>query len=642
MCIDNKYSISITQIFNKILNLFSFKMINFKEISFSIGGVQLFENTSAFVPTGHKVGIVGRNGTGKTSLFKLILKELALDSGAIEVPKNYKIGAVAQEAPSTEETLINTVLSADIERTKLLNDLETETDPNKIANMHIRLSDIDAYSAEARASSILSGLGFSSEDQKSPCSSFSGGWRMRVALASILFSNPDLLLLDEPTNYLDFEGTVWLENFLQRFKNTVLVISHDRNLLNKSVNGILHLSNKKLQFYTGNYNTFDDERRSKLEQLISQKNKQDAQRAHIQSFVNRFKAKASKAKQAQSRIKILEKMKPIVIDEGQKTPKFKFLDVVKFAPPLITLDKISVGYNNVPVLKNINLQINPDDRIGLLGVNGEGKSTFSKLIAKKINKMEGIINIPQKLKVGYFAQHQLDELRPKETAFQHLSLKLKDELPTRIRAILGSAGFTFETMDLEVKRLSGGQKARLLILLVIMERPDLLILDEPTNHLDIETRESLIMALNEYTGSLILVSHDAFLVESLVDKLLIVNNGSVSEFNGDIHEYRKLVLSKKNIKDDVNKHTKKNVISTNKQSTSNLKKTLLSIEKQIIEFEKEKKLLENEMLEKDFFDNSNNDRVKEVNKNLKEINLKISLEEKNWEDIFEKLEMSNQ
>ena len=302
MCFDNKYSISITQIFNIILNLFSFKMINFKEISFSIGGVQLFENTSAFVPTGHKVGIVGRNGTGKTSLFKLVLNELTLDSGIIEVPKNYKIGAVAQEAPSTEETLINTVLSADIERTNLLNDLETETDPNKIANMHIRLSDIDAYSAEARASSILSGLGFSPEDQKSPCSSFSGGWRMRVALASILFSNPDLLLLDEPTNYLDFEGTVWLENFLQKFKNTVLVISHDRNLLNKSVNGILHLSNKKLQFYTGNYNTFDDERRSKIEQLISQKNKQDTQRAHIQSFVNRFKAKASKAKQAQSRI----------------------------------------------------------------------------------------------------------------------------------------------------------------------------------------------------------------------------------------------------------------------------------------------------------------------------------------------------
>ena len=642
MFLDNKYSISITQIFNKILNLFSFKMINFKEISFSIGGVQLFENTSAFVPTGHKVGIVGRNGTGKTSLFKLVLNELTLDSGIIEVPKNYKIGAVAQEAPSTEETLINTVLSADIERTNLLNDLETETDPNKIANMHIRLSDIDAYSAEARASSILSGLGFSPVDQKSPCSSFSGGWRMRVALASILFSNPDLLLLDEPTNYLDFEGTVWLENFLQKFKNTVLVISHDRNLLNKSVNGILHLSNKKLQFYTGNYNTFDDERRSKLEQLISQKNKQDAQRAHIQSFVNRFKAKASKAKQAQSRIKILEKMKPIVIDEDQKTPKFKFLDIVKFAPPLITLDKISVGYNNIPVLKNINLQINPDDRIGLLGVNGEGKSTFSKLIAKKINKMEGVINIPQKLKVGYFAQHQLDELRPKETAFQHLSLKLKDETPTRIRAILGSAGFTFETMDLEVKRLSGGQKARLLILLVIMEKPDLLILDEPTNHLDIETRESLIMALNEYTGSLILVSHDAFLVESLVDRLLIVNNGSVSEFNGDIHEYRKLVLSKKNIKDDVNKHTKKNVISTNKQSTSNLKKKLLSIEKQIIEFEKEKELLENEMLKKDFFDNSNNERVKEVNKNLKEIKFKISLEEKNWEDIFEKLEISNQ
>ncbi|MDB2388369.1 ATP-binding cassette domain-containing protein, partial [Alphaproteobacteria bacterium] len=554
-------------------------MINFKDISFSIGGVSLFENSSAFVPTGHKVGIVGRNGTGKTTLFKLILKESVLDSGIIEVPKNFKIGSVAQEAPSSEETLLDTVLSADIERTKLLKDSETETDPNKIASIHVRLADIDAYSAEARASTILSGLGFAQENQNKSCSSFSGGWRMRVALASVLFSNPDLLLLDEPTNYLDFEGTVWLENFLQKFKNTVLVISHDRNLLNKSVNGILHLSSRKLQFYTGNYDAFDDERRNQLEQKLTLKNKQDAQRAHIESFVNRFKAKASKAKQAQSRIKILEKMKPIVIEEDQKIPKFKFLDVVKFAPPLVTLDNVIVGYNNLPVLKNINLQINPDDRIGLLGVNGEGKSTFSKLIAKKLPKMEGVFNMPQKLKVGYFAQHQLDELRPDETPFQHLTLKLDKEVPSRIRAILGSAGFTFETMDLEVKRLSGGQKARLLILLVIMEKPDLLILDEPTNHLDIESREALIMALNQYSGSLILVSHDAFLVERLVDRLLVVKNGNVSEFEGDIHEYRKLILSGKTVGED--KKTNKNKITNSnfRESVSNLKKILSSIEK---------------------------------------------------------------
>ena len=616
-------------------------MINFKDISFSIGGVSLFENTSAFVPTGHKVGIVGRNGAGKTTLFKLILKELTLDSGIIEIPRNFKVGSVAQEAPSSEETLLDTVLSADTERTKLLKDAETETDPNKIANIHIRLADIDAYSAEARASSILSGLGFRQDSQKKPCSSFSGGWRMRVALASVLFSNPDLLLLDEPTNYLDFEGTVWLESFLQKFKSTVLVISHDRNLLNKSVNGILHLSSKKLQFYTGNFDAFDDERRNQLEQKLTQKNKQDAQRAHIENFVNRFKAKASKAKQAQSRIKILEKMKPIVIEEDQKIPKFKFLDVVKFSPPLITLDKVSVGYNNLPVLKNINLQINPDDRIGLLGINGEGKSTFSKLIAKKLPKMEGVFNMPQKLKVGYFAQHQLDELRPDETPFQHLTLKLDKEIPSRIRAILGSAGFTFETMDLEVKRLSGGQKARLLILLVIMEKPDLLILDEPTNHLDIESREALIMALNQYSGSLILVSHDAFLVERLVDRLLIVKNGNVSEFEGDIHEYRKLILSGKTVGEDKKINKNKITNSNFRENISNLKKTLSSIEKKIIDFEKQKQLLETEMLDTGFYEPSNNKRIEEVNVNLKTINNKILEEEKRWEKIFEKIEMSN-
>ena len=615
-------------------------MINFKNISFSIGGVSLFDDTSAFVPTGHKVGIVGRNGAGKTTLFKLILKEISLDGGIIEVPRNFKVGAVAQEAPSNEEKLIDTVLAADIERAELLKSSEIETDPNKISNIHIRLADIDAYSAEARASSILSGLGFSQTDQNSPCSNFSGGWRMRVALASVLFSNPDLLLLDEPTNYLDFEGTAWLENYLQKFKNTVLVISHDRNLLNKSVNGILHLSSKKLQFYTGNYDTFDNERRSQLEQKISQKNKQDTQRAHIQSFVDRFKAKASKARQAQSRIKILEKMKPIVIEEDQKIPKFKFEDVSKFSPPLVTLDQASVGYNEIEVLKNINIQINPDDRVGLLGVNGEGKSTFSKLIAKKINLIKGHLQIPKKLNIGYFAQHQLDELRADETPFQHLYLKLNKEIPSKIRARLGSAGFTPETMDLEVRRLSGGQKARLLLLLVVIEKPDLLILDEPTNHLDIESREALIMALNDYKGSLILVSHDAFLVERLVDRLLIIKDGNVSEFSGDIHDYRKLILNnntKKKKQKSVLKDNNSNELISN-TSLPDLKKSLTYSEKKILEYEKEKKTLEIEMLNENFYVSNNQKRAQEVNVSLKKLLQKIAEEEKVWEKIAEKIE----
>jgi ATP-binding cassette, subfamily F, member 3 len=619
-------------------------MINFKNISFSIGGVSLLEETSAFVPTGHKVGIVGRNGAGKTTLFKLILKEFVIDGGAIEIPRNFKVGSVAQEAPSTEETLLDTVLAADVERAKLLRDSETETDPNKIANIHIRLADIDAYSADARASSILTGLGFSQNDQNSPCSSFSGGWRMRVALASVLFSNPDLLLLDEPTNYLDFEGTAWLENYLQKFKNTVLVISHDRSLLNKSVNGILHLSNKNLQFYSGNYDSFDNERRIQLEQKISLKNKQDAQRAHIQSFVDRFKAKASKARQAQSRIKILEKMKPIVIEEDQKIPRFKFDEAIKFAPPLVTLDKASVGYNNVEVLKNINIQINPDDRIGLLGVNGEGKSTFSKLIAKKIKLINGSLQIPQKLKIGYFAQHQLDELRPKETAFEHVYSKLNSEIPSKVRARLGSAGFAADTMDLQVKRLSGGQKARLLLLLVVIEKPDLLILDEPTNHLDIESREALIMALNDYSGSLILVSHDAFLVERLVDRLLIVKNGGVYEFSGDIHEYRDLVLnknqnSKKNNKKNIIINTSKNSNSTS--SLSDLKKRLSFSEKKMNEYVKKKSDLEKEMLGDQFYDVKNTSRIKDANTDLKNIIQLLKQEERLWEKTAEDIENFN-
>ena len=618
-------------------------MINFKNIYFSIGGVPLFENASGFVPTGHKVGVVGSNGAGKTTLFKLILNEIILDAGVIEVPKNYKIGYVSQEAPSTEVTLLDTVLEADIERSKLLHNAQIEKDPNKIAEIYTRLSDINAYSAEARASSILNGLGFSKEDLVRPCSSFSGGWRMRVALASVLFSNPELLLLDEPTNYLDFEGSVWLENYLQRFKNTALVISHDRNLLNKSVTSILHLSQKKLIFYNGNYDFFDNERRVQLEQKISQKNKQDAQRAHLESFINRFKAKASKAKQAQSRIKILEKMKPIIIEENQKVPTFNFEKNTKFAPPLITIEQASVGYNNIPILKNINLSIDPDDRIALLGVNGEGKSTLSKLIAKKLNSMKGKLNYPKKLKIGYFAQHQLDELRSNETPFEHLYSKLDKEVPSKIRAKLGSVGFTQDTMDIEVKRLSGGQKARLLLLLVVIEKPDLLILDEPTNHLDVESREALIMALNDYTGSLILVTHDAFLVERLVDRLLIIKDGNVSEFLGDINEYKKVVLNNNTIKGKHKEVSSKNIVNNQSKtsSTKDLKKLLTNCENKISKYEKQKSILEHEMLLENFYEANNQKRIQEVNIELKTLINLITEEEKKWEELVVKIEKLN-
>ncbi len=381
----------------------------------------------------------------------------------------------------------------------------------------------------------------------------------------------------------------------------------------------------------------------KLEQQISQKNKQDAQRAHLESFINRFKAKASKAKQAQSRIKILEKMKPIMIEENQKVPTFNFEKVTKFSPPLITIEQASVGYSNVPILKNINLSIDPDDRIGLLGVNGEGKSTFSKLIAKKLNSMKGKLNYPNKLKIGYFAQHQLDELRPNETPFEHLYSKLDKEIPSKIRARLGSVGFTQDTMDIEVKRLSGGQKARLLLLLVVIEKPDLIILDEPTNHLDIESREALIMALNNYTGSLILVSHDAFLVERLVDRLLIIKDGNVSEFSGDIYEYKKIILNNNSIKgklkDDINKNLAKNQYKISR--TKDLKKNLTNCENKISKYEKQKNNLENEMLLDNFYEAKNKKRIQEVNNELKSLINLIKEEEKIWEDLADKIEDYN-
>ena len=384
-------------------------MLNIKKISFSIGGVALFDEASVNIPTGHKIGIVGRNGTGKTSLFKLIKNEWGVDSGTIEIPKHFRIGGVEQEAPASNDTLIETVMLQDKERTSLLAEAKTVTDPNRIAEIQIRLVDINAYSAEARASIILSGLGFNNEAQLRPCHEFSGGWRMRVALGGVLFSNPDILLLDEPTNYLDLEGAVWLENFLAKYKNTILVISHDRELLNRAVTGILHLTDKKLNYYSGNYDQFDKERRMKLEQLQSLKRKQDNQRAHIQSFVDRFKAKASKAKQAQSRVKQLEKMEPIIALSENAVASFQFNTSKELPPPLVSIDKGSVGYDGVPVLKNLNLRLDQDDRIALLGANGEGKSTLSKLIANRIKLIDGKQDKSNKLKVGLFAQHQLDE-----------------------------------------------------------------------------------------------------------------------------------------------------------------------------------------------------------------------------------------
>jgi ATP-binding cassette, subfamily F, member 3 len=518
-------------------------MLRIDDITYSVEGRPLFEGASATIPTGHKVGLVGRNGAGKTTLFRLIRGELALEGGTITLPARAKIGGVAQEVPSSSTSLLDTVLEADTERCALLAESETATDPSRIADIQSRLADIDAWSAEGRASAILKGLGFDAEAQLRPCSDFSGGWRMRVALAGVLFAQPDYLLLDEPTNYLDLEGALWLESYLQKYPHTVLIISHDRGLLNRAVQGILHLDNRKLTYWQGGYDQFARQMTERRAVLVAEAKKQDARRAHLQAFVDRFKAKASKATQAQSRVKMLEKMDLITAPEEAKKVVFTFPEPEELSPPIINMDGAAVGYGGKPVLRHLSLRIDQDDRIALLGRNGEGKSTLSKLLAGKLEAAEGRIVRSSKLRIGYFAQHQVDELQIDETPLQHIQAIRPTEGQPRLRARLAGFGLGADQADTVVRRLSGGQKARLSLLLATIDAPHLLILDEPTNHLDIESREALVEALTSYSGAVVLVSHDMHLLSLVADRLWLVKGGAVTPFEDDLETYRKMLLS---------------------------------------------------------------------------------------------------
>ena len=518
-------------------------MLRLDDISYSVAGRPLIDHASATIPDGHKVGLVGRNGTGKTTLFRLIRGELALETGQIALPTRARIGGVAQEVPGNEVSLIDTVLAADVERAELLAESDASTDGTRIAEIQTRLADIDAWSAEARAASILKGLGFDDTEQQMPCSAFSGGWRMRVALAAVLFAQPDLLLLDEPTNYLDLEGALWLESYLARYPHTVLVVSHDRGLLNRAVGSILHLEDRKLTLYQGGYDTFAKTRAARLAAAQSEAKKQEARRAHLQSYVDRFRYKADKAKQAQARIKALAKMEPITQPQEAALRRFTFPEPEELSPPILRLEGASVGYDGKAVLSHLDLRIDQDDRIALLGRNGEGKSTLSKLLAGKLDTMEGQVQSASKLRVGYFAQHQVEELRVDETPIDHIRRLRPDEAPAKLRARLGGFGIGADQAETLVKGLSGGQKARLSLMLATLDAPHLLILDEPTNHLDIESREALVEALTAYSGAVILVSHDMHLLELVADRLWLVKDGCVAPYEGDLASYRKMLLS---------------------------------------------------------------------------------------------------
>lgn len=518
-------------------------MLIIDDVSLRIAGRLLLDHASFTLPAGSKAGLVGRNGTGKTTLFRAITGDLSTETGTISFPKNTKIGQVAQEAPGTEESLIEIVLKADTERVALLEEAQTATDANRIAEIQMRLADIDAHSAEARAATILAGLGFDAEAQKRPASSFSGGWRMRVALASVLFAQPDLLLLDEPTNYLDLEGTIWLENYIAKYPHTVLLISHDRDLLNRAVNSIVHLDQMKLTFWRGGYDQFERQRSEQLELQEKGRIKQEAQRKHMESFVERFRYKASKARQAQSRLKALEKLKPLSAHIEENVRPFSFPQPEKtVASPIITMQSGTVGYQpGKPILKGLTLRIDEDDRIALLGANGNGKSTFAKLLAGRLELENGSITIAPGLKVAMFAQHQLDDLRPEETPIEHVRRLMPEAAEPKVRARVSQMGLVTEKMNTKAKDLSGGEKARLLMGLATFDGPNLFILDEPTNHLDIDSREALMMALNDYPGAIILISHDPHLIEATADRLWLVKNGTVAPYDGDMAEYRTLI-----------------------------------------------------------------------------------------------------
>ena len=526
-------------------------MLSIQNITYRVGGRTLLDNVSVNIPAGRRVGLVGPNGAGKSTLFKIISGDIAADGGEISFIKGASLGMVRQDLPDDETPIIDVVLNGDVERTQLLAEAETVEDPERMSYIYDRLNEINAYDAPSRAASILAGLGFSDVAQSEPISSFSGGWRARVALAVVLFRQPNVLLLDEPTNHLDFESLVWLENFLMRYRETMIIISHDRDILNKTVDHILHLENQKLVAYTGNYDAFERRRAERMMNQQAMHEKQMAAKAHMQKFVDRFRASAAKARQAQSRLKAIEKMDIVDAVMADRVTAFSFPEPKEMKSPLIRLEKVDAGYApGQAVLKKLDLYINHDDRIALLGANGNGKSTLVKILSDRLKPLGGNIYKSGQLKIGYFAQFQTDEMDVVLTPFETLRAAMNEPSEVKVRAMLSRFGFDKHKADTKVGELSGGEKARLLFCLMSFDAPHIMLLDEPTNHRDMDAREALMQALNNYNGAVILVSHDTHLVECVADQLWLVADGTCKAYEDDLDAYKKLVIRQRKMERD--------------------------------------------------------------------------------------------
>ncbi|MDD3288177.1 MAG: ATP-binding cassette domain-containing protein [Alphaproteobacteria bacterium] len=569
-------------------------MLSIQNITYRVAGRTLLDNVSINIPAGHRVGFVGPNGAGKTTLFKIISGEIAADDGVVSLIKNATLGLVRQDFPEDGSSLIDIVLAADVERSALLKEADTAQDMDRIGDIYERLTEINAYEAPSRAASILAGLGFDEDAQAQPITSFSGGWRARVALACVLFSQPTVLLLDEPTNHLDFESLVWLENFLMRYRDTMIIISHDRDILNKTVDHIIHLDNRKLVHYTGTYDQFERTRAEKQMNQQALHEKQMAQKSQMMKFVDRFRASASKARQAQSRLKAIQKMDIVDAVMAERVTAFEFPEPQEIKSPLIRLENVDAGYTvGKPILRNMNLYINKSDRIALLGANGNGKSTLIKLISDKLLPMNGNIHKSVKLKIGYFAQFQTDELDVTLTPFEAMKAAMQEPSEVKVRSSLFRFGFDKHKADTKIGELSGGEKARLLFCLMSFDAPHILLLDEPTNHLDMDAREALMQALNNYTGAVILVSHDPHLVECVADQLWLVAEGKCVPFDGDLEDYRELVIRQR--KQDRNKN--KRAVKTEKTQEKELdyEKEAVRHERLIADIEERKVTIEHEI-----------------------------------------------